>query len=166
MNTINIFTDGSTLNNQVKGKRIGGAGVYFGDNDPRNCKIPLKENNTTRVTNQVAELTAVLKALEIVKENLANNDIINIYTDSMYIVNSMNKWAKKWEINDWKKSDGKEVLNLDLITKIYDLKKKYQINFIHVKAHKKEPEKSSPKYKLWYGNYMADKLAVEASRSI
>ena len=121
MNTINIFTDGSTLNNQVKGLRYGGAGIFFGDNDPRNSKVPLKETNFNKVTNQVAELTAVLKALEIVKENLANNDIINIYTDSMYIVNSMNKWAKKWETNDWKKSNGKEVLNLDLITKIYVL---------------------------------------------
>ena len=29
METIDIFTDGSTLNNQQAGKRVGGAGVFF-----------------------------------------------------------------------------------------------------------------------------------------
>lgn len=166
MNIINIFTDGSTLNNQIKGHRYGGSGIFFGDNDPRNKKIPLRETKNNKVTNQVSELTAVLKALEIVKENLINNDTICIYTDSIYIVNSMNRWANKWELNDWKKSNGKEVSNLDLIKKIFSYKKKYLINFKHVKAHKKEPHKDSPGYNLWYGNFMADKLAVEASSSL
>ena len=44
METIDIFTDGSTLNNQQAGKRVGGAGVFFGDNDPRNISMPMKEN--------------------------------------------------------------------------------------------------------------------------
>ena len=37
MNTINIFTDGSTLNNQVKGNRCGGVGVFF--YTKKDCRI-------------------------------------------------------------------------------------------------------------------------------
>ena len=36
MSEVIIFTDGSTLNNQIKGNRKGGVGVFFGDNDERN----------------------------------------------------------------------------------------------------------------------------------
>ena len=55
---INIFTDGSTLNNQTKGKRRGGVGVYFGENDPRNISLSLVEDDINKVTNQVTELLA------------------------------------------------------------------------------------------------------------
>ena len=41
--------------------------------------------------------------------------------------------------------------------------KTLNIKFIHVKAHTKEPiNKDSQEYFIWYGNYMADKLAVNA----
>ena len=36
MNEIIVFTDGSTLNNQEKGNRRGGVGVFFGKDDERN----------------------------------------------------------------------------------------------------------------------------------
>ena len=47
--------------------------------------------------------------------------------------------------------------------KLYFLAKNMNVIFRHVKAHKKEPNKDTPEHKLWYGNYMADKLAVEGS---
>ena len=36
MKELIFFTDGSTLNNQEKGKRRGGVGVFFGKDAPRN----------------------------------------------------------------------------------------------------------------------------------
>ena len=45
---------------------------------------------------------------------------------------------------------------------IKGLMKKCRIQFIHVSAHQEEPKnryKYPEKYELWYGNYMADKLA-------
>jgi len=41
-----------------------------------------------------------------------------------------------------------------------------KIKFIHSKGHSKEPSKSDPNYFIWYGNNMADFLAVTASKSI
>jgi ribonuclease HI len=165
MNEIILFTDGSTLNNQQKGKRRGGIGVFFGKDDPRNISSPLKESKNFKVTNQVAELLACIKGLEtlISTEKIIAKQIV-IYTDSMYIVNSISKWAKSWEKNEWKKSDGNIVKNLVLIKKLYYLCSNLSVILRHVKAHKKEPSKESKEYSLWYGNDQADKLAVFAAK--
>ena len=53
------------------------------------------------------------------------------------------------------------VKNQIYIRKLHDYYKKYNIKFHHVRAHKSAPDanKQPEKYKLWYGNYMADQLA-------
>jgi len=165
MDKIEIFTDGSTLNNQVKGNRYGGIGVFFGDNDSRNLSIPLKETVKIKVTNQVTELTACIKAIEQLTEEDLNKKI-TIYTDSIYVHNAMKKWAKNWIKNDWKGSTGKVVKNVELMKTLYQLTLKYNVNYVHVKAHRNEPDRDSKQYYYWYGNFMADKLAVEASNLI
>lgn len=164
METINIFTDGATPNNQNKGNRKGGIGVFFGDNDINNISFGIKETNKLKVTNQVCELTACIMALDFLVHNkkIKNTNII-IYTDSMYIVNSITNWAKKWEKNNWKKSDNKPIQNEELIKKLYYLSINFNVEYIHVKSHNKEPAKNSKEYYFWYGNYMADKLAVQAT---
>ena len=43
---------------------------------------------------------------------------------------------------------------------------KYLIQLIHIKSHQPEPvDKNSYEYKIWYGNDIADKLAVMASNN-
>ena len=64
MEQLAIFTDGSTLNNQTKGDRKGGVGVFFGNDDARNISLPLEETDSNKVTNQVTELLACIKAIE------------------------------------------------------------------------------------------------------
>ena len=165
MKEVIIFTDGSTLNNQQKGKRKGGVGVFFGVDDPRNISFPLKESKYFKVTNQVAELTACVKGIEtlIGSEKVMAKQIV-IYTDSMYIVNSISSWAKNWAKNDWKKSNGKRVENLNLIRKLYYYCLNLGIILRHVKAHRDPPPKDSKEYPIWYGNDQADKLAVAGAK--
>lgn len=154
-----IFTDGSTLNNQNKKYRKGGYGVFFGDNDKRNIS---KKLVGSKITNQVAELTACIEAIKVADKT---KNII-IYTDSMYIVNSINKWCKGWEKNNWINSKNKEIENKEIMIQLYELSKEYNINIKHVKAHRNEPEKNTLQHFYWYGNMMADKLAVEGSKSM
>ena len=164
-----IYTDGSSLNNQCKGKRRGGIGIYFGIDDIRNQSIPLIESDTNKVTNQVAELTACIVAIENViydKVYMDTKYSILICTDSMYTVNCITKWCKNWEKNNWKKSNGIIIENLELIKTLYSYYKKYTIKFKHITAHKTEPPKSSPSYNDWYGNMMADMYATNASKNI
>ncbi len=158
-----VYTDGSTLNNQHKGKRKGGVGVFFGDNDIRNKSITLIESSMNKVTNQVAEISACIVAIETILENNSDFKSILICSDSMYTINCITKWCKKWEEKNWTKSDGKIIENLELIKKLSSFYKNHNIKFKHVKGHGKKPLETSSYYNDWYGNMMADNLATSAS---
>ena len=50
---------------------------------------------------------------------------------------------------------------------LYYYTKNFQIIFRHVKAHQTKPkDETSNEYKIWYGNFMADLLATNASKRI
>ena len=169
-----IYTDGACKNNG-KANRKGGCGVFFGDNNNmqsnNNNKINNSLNNISvkldgpKITNQVAELTACILAIEAVINNsgdcLSTEKII-IKTDSMYTINCIITWFEGWKKRGWKKADGNPVDNLELIKKLHSYKSLLNIEFIHVRAHKSEPPKNDPTYNDWYGNMMADKLASDA----
>lgn len=167
MNEIIVFTDGSTLNNQEKGNRRGGVGVFFGKDDERNISLSLKESDDFKVTNQVAELMASILAIEKIlsNEELKGKEIV-IFTDSIYVKNIVNEWAEKWEKNNWIKSDKKAVDNIELVKKLYYLSKNVNVKFKHCKSHQKEPNKDDKNYYIWFGNNEADKLAVSAAQLI
>ena len=193
MNKIIIFTDGAVPNNQFPGNRKGGIGVFFGahlatldlgserttrlltllkdapqgkaiNNDLKNLSFNILETKDNKVTNQVCELLACILALEtiITTQTIGKNEVI-IYTDSMYIINSITSWAKNWKKNNWKRVDNKPIQNLELIKKLYYLSKNLKVGYKHVKAHTSPPDEDSDEYFEWYGNYMADKLAVQGS---
>jgi len=165
MKSIIIYTDGAVPNNQVKGNRKGGVGVFFGTDDSRNISWVLKETSKIKVTNQVCELMGCIKAIEtVISTEKIGNKQIEIRTDSMYIVNTINGWAKKWEKANWKKADNKPVQNLDLVKRLYYLTVNLNVKFTHVKAHTTAPPVDSPEYADWFGNFMADKLAVNATK--
>jgi ribonuclease HI len=163
---VNIFTDGSSLNNGQKNKyHAGGMGVYI--EDTKEC---ISEKLEGKITNNIAELKACIIGINtIIKRDPIPH--INIYSDSEYVVNSITKWAINWSKNNWQKYDKFkkkkcDVKNKDLMVELYNLYNTYSIEFIHTKAHGKEPkDKNSKIYKIWYGNHMADKLAVSASKS-
>jgi len=115
-----IFVDGSCRSNGQYGSR-GGYGVWFGPNSSYNVSNPLKSN--TRHTNQRAELTACLVALnQIEKFHLFNGDSCSntyiIATDSAYLVNAMTSYVYTWNRNGYRTSMGTPVENQDLIRRI------------------------------------------------
>lgn len=171
MKVICVFTDGSCYNNTRKDtkKGAGGIGVFWGDDDYRNLGEPFY---IKPITNNRAEIYAVIRAIEIFSvsyDKKCGKQKLLICSDSMYLINTATKWYKGWKKRGWKKADGKEPLNLDLLCHLDNLieknKKCFEIEFKHVKAHKKEPkDKSSLKYLEWYGNFNADRLANEGSK--
>ena len=149
-----VFTDGSASGH--KNKRKGGFGVFFSDNHEWNYSKSLLKN----VTNQRAELFACLEAVRIVKKKYKNKWKLLIYSDSMYTINCITKWAKSWEKNNWTKKKG-DILNLDIIKPLYRMYNKHDISFKHVNSHQKEPsDKNSKEWLMWHGNDEADKLAT------
>lgn len=159
-----VFCDGSSLNNGSKTKqRSGGIGVFFSDDDARNISEVV---TTEKITNQVAELLACIKALYILKNDNFKG-FVYIYTDSMYVINCIITYCKKWEKQGWVKEDKSPIENLELIKELYVLTKEMKVIYKHCKAHQDEPaNKNSEEYKIWYGNNMADMLATAASKSV
>ena len=160
-NIIRVYTDGSAINNGKK-NCYGGIGIFFGDNDNRNVS---KKLNTTKISNNVAELLACLEAIKIITSNLDFNKLDNIIicTDSEYMIKSVTIWSNLWEKNNWNrnvKGKNKPIKNLELIKEIRNYHTKYNIVFKHIKSHKEAPKNTNTlEYRDWYGNDMADKLA-------
>lgn len=158
-----VYTDGSAINNGKK-NCYGGIGIFFGDNDTRNLSQKLPEG---KASNNVAELTACLIAIEIIINGNYNNNKIIICTDSEYIINCITLWVHNWQKNNWQRSvkgKNKPIKNLEIIKRIKFYVDKYKIVFKHIRSHKTEPnDKTSLEYRNWYGNDMADKLAKQGS---
>ena len=77
-------------------------------------------------TNQRAELTALILALELGLQKyrgLRSYPFIDvtIYSDSRYAVNCMTEWKAKWLGNGFYSSKGVPLVNQDLIEKAYEL---------------------------------------------
>ncbi|QSX06893.1 ribonuclease HI [Sedimentibacter sp. zth1] len=129
MDKIIIYSDGACSNNQSE-KNFGGYGavLIYKDNVK---KVYGGEINTT---NNVMELTAIIKALEMLKRK----DIpVEVYSDSAYIVNCINnKWYVNWRKNGWKTSKKTPVENKQLWEKLLLQIESLKIfNIIKVKGH-------------------------------
>jgi len=120
-----IYTDGSSRGNPGPGGY--GAILMWGD---KRKEISAGYRLTT---NNGMEVMVVIAALEsLTKKNIP----LTIYTDSQYIVNSVEKkWLEgliKTDFFVWKK-------NKDLLTRFYSLSKNFAIKFIWVKGHADNP---------------------------
>lgn len=73
-------------------------------------------------TNNIAELTAAINALNYILEKKPKK--VNILTDSKYVVSGLNEWSVSWIRNDWTKPDGSSVLNKEYWVTIIALRDK------------------------------------------
>lgn len=171
MNNIIAFTDGSAINNG-KPNCQAGIGVWFPDFPEEYISAPIIG---PRESNIRAELFAIRECLRKVEFTIlpklnqsTNNQTLIIYTDSLYSINALTLWAKKWERNDWRKSDGAKIINLKLIQNIYNNINNYpiKIEFKYVRGHQKKPncDSKESEYKVWEGNAEADMLAKNATK--
>ena len=78
------------------------------------------------------EMTALLEALRQLKEPCA----IDLYSDSQYVINGLQKgWAKNWHRRGWKKADGSPALNPDLWAQALEQEARHKITYVWVKGH-------------------------------
>lgn len=121
MNELHIYTDGASRGNPGKGG-YGIVMIWGGNRKEIAAGFRLTTNNRM-------ELMAVIEALK----NLSKKNIpLTIFTDSKYVVDSI---EKKW-LNNWIKTDfkgGKK--NKDLWLEYYQLSKHFSIKMKWVKGH-------------------------------
>jgi len=149
--SLRVYTDGCYLFEKNK------AGWAYVITKIKNGKeiIINKKNGTLqdfhskdkKETNNRAELIAIKKAIQdVICDNLT------IFSDSMYSIQAVTTWYKKWKNNGWKTESKTNVKNQDLIKSIIKLKKGKAIEFKHIKAHNKNEF-----------NELADSLAKKAA---
>lgn len=124
MKTVEIYTDGACSNNPGDG---GWAAVLmFGG-----VEKTLSGGQKSTTNNQM-ELVAVIEGLKALKEPC----IVNLYSDSAYVVNAFTQdWITQWQLSGWKTSTKKEVKNIELWKALLELCQKHKVNFIKVKGH-------------------------------
>ena len=86
-------------------------------------------------TNNIGELTALLRLLEDTEEAGFASEPLVVLADSQYVINSVTKWMKGWKRRGWKKSDGKPVLHRDLMVALDEAMRGRDITFQWVKGH-------------------------------
>lgn len=103
-----------------------------------------------QTTNNRMELTAVIVALETLREACA----VELYTDSKYVFDAVDKrWVYGWRARGWVKADKKPALNVDLWQRLLPQLERHNVRWHWVKGHA-ENEK----------NNRCDRLAVAESQ--
>lgn len=124
MKELDIYTDGACSGNPGPG----GWGVvllYQGNRKELSGYQP-------ETTNNRMELFAAIQGLSALKESC----IVNLYSDSSYLINAFEKhWIDNWQRNGWKTSAKQPVENQDLWKLLLIHVRKHQVRFIKVKGH-------------------------------
>lgn len=89
-------------------------------------------------TNNRMELMGVINGLE----RLKTKSIVNVYSDSRYVVDGITKgWAEKWKSNNWYRTKTEKAINCDLWEKLLTLISNQQdVKFNWIRGHFGHPE--------------------------
>jgi ribonuclease HI len=123
MKTVKIYTDGACRGNPGLGGW--GALMIFEGKEKELCG---GQENTT---NNQMELKAAIEALKALTEPC----MVELTTDSKYVMQGITLWIDNWKRNNWKTATKKDVKNKDLWIELYDLKSQHQIDWKWVKGH-------------------------------
>ena len=134
---IQIYTDGACSGNPG----TGGWGVVILYDKDKPILLNGGEENTT---NNRMELLAAINAVVYFTER----QNLEIFTDSKYLKDGIEKWINNWKKNDWKTVSKKSVKNKDLWIELDNIIQKHKIKWNWVKGH------ANNKY-----NELADSLA-------
>ncbi|MCL2594195.1 MAG: ribonuclease HI [Promicromonosporaceae bacterium] len=137
-----VSTDGSCLKNP--GGAIGWAWIAHDG-------VRFDSGGAAVGTNQIAELTAVLRAIEAHPGKAP----LLIESDSQYAINCASTWLPGWKAKGWRNAAGKTISNLELVQAIDDAiaRREGPVRFRWVRGHVGNPF-----------NERADELAGIAAR--
>lgn len=138
---VELYTDGACSGNPGPG------GWAFILRHPASGKEIKRSGGERETTNNRMEMTAVLEGLRA----LTRASIVELYSDSQYVLKGLNEWLKGWKAKGWKTADKKPVKNQDLWMELDALKAKHSVTFHWVRGHNEHPE-----------NEECDRMAVEA----
>lgn len=104
-------------------------------------------------TNNRMEMTAVIRALELIKRPSE----IEVHTDSQYVQKGISEWMPGWKRRAWRTAGGQPVKNQDLWQKLDALAQTHRIEWRWVKGHAGHPENER-------ADWLANQGVLEADR--
>jgi ribonuclease HI len=125
-----IYTDGSCLGNGTVDAKAA-IGVYFGPFSPLNIAAQLPSQY--RQTNNTAEIVAVTRAILAAKKS--EYTLIEIRTDSKFVIHCIKKYLPFWLKNGWLTTTGQPVINQPELEELYHVMKGVSIRLVHIKGH-------------------------------
>ncbi len=120
---VTIYTDGACSGNPGPG----GWGAVLLSGRHRK-EISGYEPDTT---NNRMELLAVIEALGALKRSA----VIQLYTDSTYVMKGVTEWMPRWISNGWKTANRKPVKNQDLWQRLSAALERHDTHWHWVKGH-------------------------------
>lgn len=128
MKKVSIYTDGACKGNPGPGGY--GAILVYGTVEKE------FSGGEADTTNNRMELLGAIVALSALKEPCE----VTLTSDSKYLVDSVTKkWVYGWRAKGWKKSDGKQALNIDLWERLLPLLETHDVTFNWIKGHAGHP---------------------------
>lgn len=83
-------------------------------------------------TNNMGELMAVL---DLLQQTAHLDEDLHVLCDSQYVINVITKWMAGWKRKNWRKADGKPVLNVELIQGLHQAMQGRRVTFEWVRGH-------------------------------
>ena len=120
-------TDGSCLSNPGPG---GWAAILHWQGNER--ELTGSEPDTT---NNLMELMAAIMGLNAVTRPM----LVDLHTDSRYVMNGVQDWMPRWKANGWKTASKKPVANQDLWQQLDEAVIRHQVRWHWVKGHAGNP---------------------------
>jgi ribonuclease HI len=150
---VEIYTDGACSRNGKKDAKAAWA-FYLPEHKSISKEGRVPEEQTQ--TNQRGELMAIseaVKAAEIAFPVLETD--LKIYTDSVYSKKCLTEWLAAWIRNNWKTSQGGDVIHRDLIEDTSNRLCRFKsFNLTYVKAHTGGSDEQSK------NNHVVDRMAT------
>ncbi len=142
MKAVTLYTDGACSGNPGPG---GWAAILQWKGNEK-----VLSGGEKLTTNNRMELTAVIRALEALREPCQ----VTVYSDSRYVVEAMTEgWALGWRARGWKRRGSGEAKNPELWARLLELAETHRLSWVWVKGHADDER-----------NARCDALAVAESR--
>ncbi|MDR2150081.1 MAG: ribonuclease HI [Spirochaetaceae bacterium] len=123
-----IYTDGSCSLNPGPG---GWAFIILEGTDI----IDRGSGAAPETTNNRMELYAVLSAFEKLLSFPTPPDIVQVFSDSQYVIKGITEWIGMWKYNAWKASNKQPVKNKDLWQRLDQVSRQFNVEWYWVKGH-------------------------------
>jgi ribonuclease HI len=142
---VQLFTDGACRGNPGPG------GWAYILRHPATGVEKEDSGGSPHTTNNQMELEAVIHGLK----SLKRRSIVDVVTDSVYVVKGSREWLPGWKANQWRRREKNRLVpvkNVELWKEIDALLDRHDIRFTAVAGHSGHPE-----------NERCDELAVAAA---